>query len=87
MRVWVDEASGCKMCEPDCADEWLDMIWCLGVDYDGYTTVEGLRSLVDELVEMSQKARRCLQEGKIFPSEPTSASAASDAAPITAKGE
>lgn len=55
------------MCEPDCADEWLQMIWEVGVDYDGCASAQGLRELVNELVEMSQKARNCLRNGRIFP--------------------
>ena len=66
MRFWKDEESGCNMCEPDCADEWLHMIWAVGCDYDGYTSAKDLRELIDELVEMSQKARKCLRDGKIF---------------------
>ena len=27
MKSWIDEQTGCKMCEPDCADEWLFDIW------------------------------------------------------------
>ncbi len=65
MRYWKkDEVT---VCEPDCADEWMELIWQVGVDYDGCNTVKELRSLIDELVEMSQKARRCLEEGKVFP--------------------
>lgn len=67
MRFWIDETSGCNMCEPDCTDEWLHLIWCLGVDYDGRKSAQELRELVDELVEMSQKARNCLLDGKLFP--------------------
>lgn len=66
MRKWVDEKTGMRMCEPDCCDEWLELIWMIAVDYDGCRTVEGLRSLVDEIVEMSQKARLCLHEGRLF---------------------
>ena len=61
MRIWIDEQTGYKMCEPNCADEWLFDIWAIGCDYDGENTVEGLKSLIDNLVEMSQKARECLQ--------------------------
>lgn len=68
MRTWTDETTGCKMCEPDCADEWLFDIWAIGCDYDGESTVDGLKRLVDSLVEMSQKARDCLHDGKLFPS-------------------
>lgn len=67
MRLWIDETSGCKMFEPDCADEWLHMIWAVGVDYDGCSTTQELQELIDELVEMSQKARECLRNGKIIP--------------------
>ena len=66
MRTWTDETTGCKMCEPDCADEWLFDIWAIGCDYDGESTVDGLKKLVDSLVEMSQKARDCLHDDKLF---------------------
>lgn len=39
-------------------DNYCDMIWCLGVDYDGYETPEGLKSLIDELVDLAKKAAR-----------------------------
>jgi len=67
MRFWIDEKTGCNMCEPDCCDEWLEFIWEIGVDYDGCNTVKSLRELVDELLEMNQKARDCLREGRLFP--------------------
>ena len=35
MKSWIDEQTGCKMCEPDCVDEWLFDIWAIGCDYDG----------------------------------------------------
>lgn len=66
MRVWFDEKTGSKMSEPDCVDEWLFEIWAVGCDYDGCGTVEELKGLVDELVEMSQKARECLQKGNLY---------------------
>lgn len=66
MKYWIDEKSGCKMCEPDCVDEWLFDIWAIGCDYDGYNDVKNLKELIDELVEMSQKARDCLHDGKLF---------------------
>lgn len=67
MRFWKDKTTGYKMCEPDCADEWLQMIWAVGVDHDGCTSAQDLRQLVDELVEMSQRARVCLRDGRVFP--------------------
>ena len=39
------------------------MIAC---DYDGYNTVEGLKSLIDEIVEYVNKARVCLKENKLY---------------------
>lgn len=66
MKYWIDEKSGCKMYEPNCVDEWLFHIWAIGCDYDGYNDVKNLKELIDELVEMSQKARDCLHDGKLF---------------------
>lgn len=40
----------------DIKDRYCDMIWCLGVDYDGYETPEGLKSLIDELVALAKRA-------------------------------
>lgn len=37
-------------------DRYCDLIWCLGVDYDGYETPEGLKSLIDELVALAKRA-------------------------------
>lgn len=66
MRFWYDEENEVKMCEPDCVDEWLFDIWAIGVDYDGCHTTEELKKLIDELVDMSNKARECLWENKLF---------------------
>lgn len=60
------EINGMPMCEPNCADEWLHDIWAIGVDYDGENSIEGLKRLVDELVEMSKKARECLWDNQLF---------------------
>ena len=65
MRYWKDERFG-NCCEPDCADEWLADIWAIGCDYDGYNTVESLKELIDELVEMAHQARECLWNNKLF---------------------
>lgn len=69
MKTWVDEVTGCKMYEPDCVDEWLLDIWALGCNYDGENSVDGLKELIDSLVDMSQKARNCLHDGKLFPTD------------------
>lgn len=66
MRYWYDEEYDVKICEPDCADEYLFDIWAYGCDYDGETTVEGLKKCIDYLVELSKKARECLWEDKLF---------------------
>ena len=66
MRYWKDEELDINMCEPDCADEWLWHIWAIGCDYDGCHNVADLKSLVDELVGMANKARECLWENKLF---------------------
>ena len=66
MKRWIDEESGIRHCAPDSVDEYLWEIWAIGYDYDGCRTEESLKRLVDELVDMSQKARQCLWENKLF---------------------
>ena len=64
MRNFIE--NGINVCEPDCVDEWLWFIWAIGIDYDGCDTKESLKELVDELVDMANKARECLWENKLF---------------------
>lgn len=66
MKYHINEESGIKISTPDCVDEWLFDIWAIGVDYDGCDTVDSLKKLIDELVDMSVKARECLWERKLF---------------------
>lgn len=66
MKNWIDEETGTRMCEPDCVDEWLFDIWAIACDYDGCRTVDEFKDLVDEIIEMSQHARNCLWDGKLF---------------------
>lgn len=54
------------VCQPNCADEWLELIWEVSLGYDGCYTAKSLMELVDELVDYSKKARACLHNGKIF---------------------
>lgn len=51
---------------PKSADEWLELIHDIAYDYDGYRTVEGLKSLIDEMSDYAHKARVCLHEGNVF---------------------
>ena len=73
MKHWYDKKFDGVVCEPDSADEWLWLIWAIGLDYDGCNTVESLKGLVDELVDMSKKARECLHDGKLFEDKEESA--------------
>lgn len=66
MRYWKDERTGLNCCEPDCADEWMELIWQLGSDYDGCDGADDLKHLIDHLVNYSQNARQCLKEGRVF---------------------
>lgn len=66
MKFWYDAENDVKVGEPDCVDEWLFDIWAIGFDYDGCTTTDELKKLIDELVEMSKKARECLWGGQLF---------------------
>jgi hypothetical protein len=69
MKRVYDEKLKTWFSEPDCVDEWLELIWDIGVDYDGGNSVKHLKDLVDELVEMSKEARKCLRENKLFPND------------------
>lgn len=66
MKYWYDKEFKRVICEPDSADEWLELLWQVGIDYDGCNTVDSLKGLVDELIEMSTKARVCLDNGCLF---------------------
>ena len=66
MKTWIDEQTGCKMCEADCVDEWLSDIYNIGYDYDGYRDAKNLMELINELLEMVCKARDCLWQGRLF---------------------
>jgi hypothetical protein len=37
-------------------DKYLELIYFLGVDYDGWNTVESLKSLIDDLIDYVKKA-------------------------------
>ena len=66
MKYWYDKEFKGVVCEPNCADEWLEMLWAIGLDYDGCGTVESLKALVDEFMDMANKARECLHKGQLF---------------------
>ena len=73
MKHWYDKEFKGIVCEPNCADEWLELLWEIALDYDGCRTVESLQELIDELVEISKKARTCLYDGKLFEDKEESA--------------
>lgn len=50
---------------PNCTEEYLDLIYDISVDYDGCNTVESLKELIDEMVDLTKKAKQCLKQGKI----------------------
>lgn len=66
MRYWYDKEFKGIICKPDCASEWLELICGIAVGYDGCNTVESLKGLVDEMVEMTANAITCLDNGEIF---------------------
>lgn len=51
---------------PNSCDEYLELIYAIGYDYDGCEKPESLKELIDELVDLSSKARKCLHEGRLF---------------------
>jgi hypothetical protein len=68
MKKVYDEKFGTSY-ECDCAEDWLELITGIAVDYDGYRTVEGLKSLIDEMADYASKARVCLYEGNVVRTE------------------
>ena len=68
MKTLTDEF-GTIFAEPDCADEWLELIYDIGIGYDGMRAVKGLQELIDEMMETAKKARACLREGLIMNSD------------------
>jgi hypothetical protein len=42
------------------AQFYLWSVWSAGVDYDGETTVEGLKSVIDEMLKNAKKAMKAL---------------------------
>lgn len=78
MKKNYDEKLKTWFSEPDCVDEWLEHMWFIGCDYDGYGTVESLKYLIDELVEMSKEARKCLRENRLFPNDDEKVGVADD---------
>lgn len=66
MVKWTDER-GNQWCDANSVDEFLHLIWAIGVDYDGNEgSLIGMEALVNKIVEMAQKARNCLYEGKLW---------------------
>jgi len=64
MRYNYDKKMGCLVSDVSNAENCLEMIFAIGGDYDGCNTVEGLKKLIDELVEYSLEARNFLKEKK-----------------------
>lgn len=69
MKIVYDEEYKCNTLVNDCVADCLGCIWVYGHDYDGYNTVEGLKSLIDELVGYANDARKFLDEGKYYSEE------------------
>lgn len=68
MKELHDEKFGVSY-EPECANEWLDLVCGIAVDYDGYRKAENLMELIDEMVEYVVNARECMEQGKLYPTE------------------
>lgn len=47
-------------------DKYCQLIIDLGFDYDGFNTVDSLKSLIDELVSYAQRAIECDDKGTIY---------------------
>lgn len=66
MKEYKDPRTGTIYQEPEYANEYLQQIYLLSIDYDGCHNVKDLKALIDEIVDLSNKAMDCLYEGKII---------------------
>ena len=66
MEALNDENFGTSY-TPECADEWLELIHDIAVGYDGCKDEESLKRLIDEMVEYTINARKCMKKGKLYP--------------------
>ena len=51
---------------PNSVESCLEMVVALAVGYDGETTVEGLKSLIDEMADFAKDGMKFLHEEKIY---------------------
>lgn len=66
MKELHDERFGTSYTS-ECADEWLELVQDIAVDYDGCRTEESLKGLIDEMVEYVKNARECMRKGNLYP--------------------
>ena len=66
MKYRYDKEFDGVICEPNCADEWMELIQDIAWGYDNCSSTESLKELIDEMVDAAGWARSCLDEGKIF---------------------
>ena len=52
--------------EPDCVEEWIELIYEIGYDCDRYETVDDFKTLIGDLLEMVLRAGKCLRDGDIY---------------------
>lgn len=63
-KIYIDGLGECY--DVDCVADCLSMIVGVAIGYDGYNSVDGLKSLIDEMAEYASKAIDFLDEGKIY---------------------
>ena len=64
MRYWYDKEFKGVICEPNSAEEWMELIQDIGWHYDGCNTVESLKGLIDEMVEMASEGQNKVKRMK-----------------------
>lgn len=70
MKFEFDPEFGGVWAKNSCALDSLFLLRALGADYDGMDgSIEGMRDLVDQLVELAGEAVDFIREGKIEPDE------------------
>lgn len=66
MKKIYDEEFNIIGYEPDCVEEWLELIYEIGYNFYEHDTVDELKMLVAELMDMVLKTCRCLRNGDIY---------------------
>ena len=70
MKFYYDKESGMVFTSPNCVEDCLHNIWEHGIIYEDFQSSEGLKNIIDNIVDLSQDARQFISEGKMIRDDP-----------------